>query len=120
MEHGFFDDDEYHGSIEDFLESVWVSTIDELNAEFEDGWFIDVELAELKPMFQFTPEHLFNMIQDYYEQDLPEECDTALTIIEEKLPSWFNFELANSQVPEAYYGTKKKVRITKQDLIDSL
>lgn len=120
MEHGFFEDDEYYGSIEDYLSECFVSTIEELNETFEDDWFIDVELAELRPIFQFTPEHLMHLIQDFYEDDLPEDCDMSLTIIEEKLPTWFNFELANSQVPEAYYGTKKKVRITKDDLIDSL
>jgi hypothetical protein len=115
----FFIDDKFFTDLTDFMEE---RDIDENELHLLDGdWSETAEHTELQKIFKldekFILEHLMEAT-DTFEGRFPDDCDSVDKKIKQAIMSGIDIDKINSNLPELYYPSGEKFKITKQDLID--
>jgi len=117
--------------LEDFIfgDDIFCSTIEDLVEYLErDGdigdlpedWESEVELTELKKVFEFDDDFVRSML-DWVVEANEEEFDSSEERVENQIRQAFlsgiDKEKINKALPELYYGTGERVTVTKKDLL---
>ena len=85
---------------------------------YPDDYSIEVSECELKPIWDFSAENIAeNVDNDRFSEDgNEEEYDKILKALNECV----DFGKLNKSLPMMWYGTKKKFKFTKADMMDAI
>jgi len=112
----FFDDEVFYENLGEYLDgSMGIERAEDL-ADIPSDFTKTFQLSQMQPMFQMNLVKLANILLDWHEDSLPEDCD--LNIIDNALKESIDFDRLNSLIPKYWYTNGEFVTVTKQNLID--
>lgn len=109
MKHFFYEDKFYH-DLGDLIDE-WGE--DEVK-NFPDDWSITVEEATEEPILTLSTEWIIERIDDERWTEDGDEWHKVHKVLVDNI----DFQKINTLMPKLWYETRKKVTITKADLLD--
>jgi len=108
----------FYAELYDLAEDLEYWKEDLLLEEYPVDFTLKIDLMELRPIVEFTPESIAEgcILDDRYSE---ENAEDEYAKIIKALTENIDFEKLNSLIPKLYYATGKTQLITKQDLIDA-
>ena len=113
----FFYDDEYCSSLYDLAKLLGIDGTN-LN-DLDVYWYIEVELADLEPIFNVDADSLCQLLADANEDRLSEDSNEGLRVLL-ALQESIDFEKLRELLPKLYYPNGKYGYITNDDLVKIL
>lgn len=113
----FFYNDEYYRNVYHLAKSLNInkSNVNDLDVY----WSIEVELADLEPIFNVDADSLCQLLADANEDRLSEDYVEELRVLI-ALQESIDFEKLRELLPKLYYPNGKYGYITKDDLVNIL
>ncbi len=96
------------------LDKIFEYLEEEYGKDIPDDWSDTIIEAELQPVFKISIDWIMDRINEERFDEEGKPWDKVVNV----LNKYIDFDKINEEMPKLYYQTRKKVVITKQDLID--
>ena len=120
----FFYHDIFHHDMSTLIEDLELADDDddvESIKKLPDDYFIIVQGTTLEKIFTMKEDFVVNAIveqTDTWEERFPEDSDDLFEKIKNAIKQSIDINKMNELLPELHYANGKKIKITKQDLLD--
>lgn len=113
----FFVEENFYTDLDDLCHYLSID-IESINHLSED-WQLKVELSNLEPIFDVTPESLCQLLADANEERLSEDYDEEEKVLK-ALKECIDFDKLKEKLPNLYYPNNTFQTITKADIVNFL
>lgn len=113
MENFFYGDTFFSDLTECCEYNEW--TLEEIE-EYPDDFKLEVECSVLEPIFRLSVDWIIDRINDERFSEDGDEVSKIVKILEDNI----NFDKINEQIPQFYYGSRKKHYFSKSDLLEAV
>jgi len=109
----YYYNEKFYHDLEQLIDDLDFEKVEDLSEDFS----ITYKECDLEPIIELSAEKLTQLIYDSEEERFSEDNTVEEFDDIQKLLSDIDFEKINSKIPKLWYPSKRKIQLTKADIV---